>query len=98
MQRASLPRPGLLHSAGGLLLLPSHIDFAAQGTETHRRALQNPGPAPTRSVLCRLTSASRSVDARSHSSTRQASLCSRGAGWQGWFFFFHCCGERGEGG
>lgn len=28
---------------------------------------------PTRSVLCRLTSASQSVDARSHSSTRQAS-------------------------
>lgn len=58
----SLPRPCLLHRDEWPFAALSY-EIATQAQETH--------PSPkSRSVLCRLTSASRSVDARSHGRRR----------------------------
>lgn len=90
MQRASLPRPGLLHSAGGLLL-PSHIDFAAQGTENPPRP-PNP-PTQPQPAACFAGSHPRAgLWTRGRTAARARLLCVPGGLAR---FFFHTAAVRG---
>lgn len=62
MRRDQPPETWLCSTGRGRPMLALSYEIATQAQETH--------PSPSRSVLCRLTSASRSVDARSHGRRR----------------------------